>query len=214
MSRHLGGKRTNALELGAGTGIATEAIVPHLTGAYYVATDISNGMLIHLKRRELGIPLCQSDAHFLPFRTNVFELTVCCEVLEHLFFSSQALSEISRCGKVNGYLFVSTPNKESFYNSGMSKQPIDRWLSPLELKSLLEKAGFYVVKSFTVYHIPPLLNKLLYFRAWVFSIFHKIRILQLFEGFRSVPFLRNRGLYNIVVCRKQLRPSSDTDILN
>ena len=201
MSTDLYKKRIKILELGAGTGVVTETIVPYVRGIY-TATDISNNMLIQLRKKELGVVLCRCDAHFISFQTNVFDLVICCEVLEHLFSPLQALSEIVRCLKVNGYLLISTPNEESFYSNRMGKQPIERWLSSLELKSLFKRVSLYPVKSYTVYYIFPLLYNLVSARPMIFSALHRIGILQLLENFRFFRPLRNKGLYHIVVCRK------------
>jgi len=63
---------------------------------------------IDLKRRP-AVNLI-ADAHFLPFRNEIFSYIICTEVLEHLESPFHALKEIHRVLKRNGIAFITIPN--------------------------------------------------------------------------------------------------------
>ncbi len=50
----------------------------------------------------------------LPFATNSFDVVVCVDVLEHLFYPDKISKEINRILKPNGILIVSLPNEFYF----------------------------------------------------------------------------------------------------
>jgi len=51
-----------------------------------------------------------ADAHYLPFRNEVFDRIFCIEVLEHLNSPLKALNEIRRVLNKNGVIIVTVPN--------------------------------------------------------------------------------------------------------
>lgn len=50
------------------------------------------------------------DLERIPFRRGVFDLIVCCDVLEHVNDYEKAIEELSFCLKMNGKLFIATSN--------------------------------------------------------------------------------------------------------
>jgi ubiquinone/menaquinone biosynthesis C-methylase UbiE len=83
MARRVGaGAPTQILEIAAGSGVVTRAMVPLLRrDATYIATDLNQPMLDYAKRRLAGndrISWRQADALALPFADASFEV-VCCQ---------------------------------------------------------------------------------------------------------------------------------------
>ena len=89
--------KQNVLEIGPGNGIVTYFL--NKCGIKVITSDID----IH------NAPTTLSDIVFLPFKSNSFDIILCCEVLEHIPFSEfePALLEIYRV--TNEYLIISLP---------------------------------------------------------------------------------------------------------
>ncbi len=115
---------------------------------------------------DIDIPLTKvpnfvrCDAHFIPFKQNIFERVFLYDVLEHLESPLKALRGIHEALIEGGTLELGTPNalyilkvaravKRGFYSP--DENHIATYGSP-ELKSLLEKAGFKQVNiRYTTY---------------------------------------------------------------
>ncbi|MBF0118438.1 MAG: class I SAM-dependent methyltransferase [Desulfobacterales bacterium] len=91
----------------------------------------------------------------LPFRDNVFDVVICCEVMEHILNHRQVAYELVRVLKKGGMLVISVPRYfpericwtlSKDYNSASSGHV--RIYKKNELKLLLEKAGV----KFLEYH--------------------------------------------------------------
>ena len=90
-----------------------------------------------------------ADAHFLPFRNNVFDKTILFEVCEHLDDPKKALMEIAR---VSSKVLISVPNVYWLRRllrwivkgeGAVSPEHIYGW-TLLELKNLLSISGFEI----------------------------------------------------------------------
>jgi ubiquinone/menaquinone biosynthesis C-methylase UbiE len=97
----LGG--ADALDVGAGTGAVTSALVA--AGANVVAVDIAHGMLALDRARRP--PAVAADATLLPFRARCFDVVVsgCC--LSHLTSPRDALSAMASVLRPRGVVAVS-----------------------------------------------------------------------------------------------------------
>lgn len=79
-----------------------------------------------------------------PIEDNKFDAAICISVLEHLLEPQNALSEIARILKPDGYLFLSVPWIYPYHG-----EPNDYFRYSGDcLKYLLEKAGFAIVSIF------------------------------------------------------------------
>ncbi len=98
-------KGSKALDVPSGAG-ALAKIMLEEWGFETYASDID------LKKYEYeGINCVQADlGNRLPFEDNFFDLTVCMEGLKHLSNLSQAISELRRVTKPNGYILLTIPN--------------------------------------------------------------------------------------------------------
>lgn len=81
-----------------------------------------------------------ADAHYIPFKDNLFDITLCTEVLEHCVNPQQVLNEIFRILKPGGALFLSVP-----FMVPLHEEPYDFCrFTKYSLKSMLEKSGFKI----------------------------------------------------------------------
>lgn len=90
-----------ALDLAAGTGLATRAL--RMRNARVVATDISVGMLATLRRRASAVPVVAARGERLPFRSGVFDIAVCATAW-HWVETASAVEEIRRVVRPGGHL--------------------------------------------------------------------------------------------------------------
>lgn len=165
------GKRV--LEVSCGRG--GFSIVLASKGAVVYAADFS-GSALRLAREKAGkvetrkgkVFLAQSDAHHLPFAGGIFDVVISCETIEHLIHPQQAVREMARVCKKEGLLYLTTPNYLNLmgayhvYDLVLKRnrqspvvQPIDHyWIFP-RVRSIVEKAGWKILRSDgTVHQVP------------------------------------------------------------
>ena len=106
-------------DIGCGTGRHTCAVYQK-EDVVAIGADINLGELREAKSRlelhdRLGFHadgqwgLCVTDTLCLPFNRAVFDLVICCEVLEHIRNHRAAVAELARVLKPGHYLVVSVP---------------------------------------------------------------------------------------------------------
>jgi len=99
----------SVLDIGCGEGILLHNIQDHLVGKNVFAIDIDH---LEIETARKNIPLAKlgvASAYNLPFSDKRFDLTICCEVLEHLQNPDHALREILRV--TAKYCILSVPNE-------------------------------------------------------------------------------------------------------
>ena len=176
------------LDVGCGTGIAAEKL--RVYGEVY-GLDISPKSIDEAKRYSRCDKCYVGIAEELPFSNNLFDVVVCTEVIEHLLDPIKALSEFNRVLLEGGILIISTPNpwywsvilnkimaKLRRYQSTVTGQIVENFLSMRYLQNLLTENGFEIIHFHTAYFKPKSLA----------NIFMKIN--------------RNAGLYQIYICKK------------
>ncbi|MFQ5706686.1 MAG: class I SAM-dependent methyltransferase [bacterium] len=130
------------LDLGCGDGGAAFALAAK--GARLTALDFNPVRIQKLKQQTAAndhdLTILTGDAHGLPFRTATFDAVILQDVLEHLPHPEQAVAELARVLKPNGYVYLSTPNRWSPLN--FLSDP--HWNLPL-LAALPRKAVSFVV---------------------------------------------------------------------
>jgi len=157
-------------------GLGGFAAVLHSRGATVCAADFSAAALriarqkaSHNNGRSSRIALSQADAHHLPFASGAFDLVVSCETIEHLTDPFAALQEMARVCKPGGMLYLTTPNYLNLmglyllYDALLGKvrrsaatQPLDRrWLFP-QVRRIVERSGWKILKSDGTVHQVPL----------------------------------------------------------
>jgi 2-polyprenyl-3-methyl-5-hydroxy-6-metoxy-1,4-benzoquinol methylase len=97
------------LEVGCGEGIPLHMLSRSRKGSVSIGIDL---MLEKLKVGSANIPqvpLSAASVYELPFQDKLFDLVICCEVLEHLKDPEAALAEIDRVG--SEWFIFSVPNE-------------------------------------------------------------------------------------------------------
>ncbi len=124
----------------------------------------------HQRWRELdgGSPACfvQGDAQNLPFPDGIFDVLISCETIEHIPAPVDALREFHRVTRPGGMLYLTTPNYFNFmglyeiyakvrHPDRAPDQPYDRIQLFFQIRSLLRKTGWRILRSDgTVHQFP------------------------------------------------------------
>ena len=131
---HLPPGEPRVLDLGCGPGTDLLAIVDRRPIRGYGVDLALNSLLLATQRGRSStkkISWMQSPVECLPFSDQKFECALLSEVLEHILDPDLALREIRRILKPNGLLFLTTPNRFSYF-SMLSE------ILPQRLKSVLK----------------------------------------------------------------------------
>jgi SAM-dependent methyltransferase len=84
------------------------------------------------------------DVEYLPFRSGVFDLTLCISLLEHLPNPMSALKEMRRTLKLRGKLFVQLPNLQ-FYLEPHTKLPLPILFPTIIKKRIVEQLSYIYI---------------------------------------------------------------------
>lgn len=97
----------SCLDLGAGAGALSKALVEARPGIRVTAVDWSEAAL-----KQSGVPSTQADIADVPLPDAFCDIVLCCEVIEHLHVDSyrRVLGEMSRLARQ--YVLVTVPNRE------------------------------------------------------------------------------------------------------
>lgn len=101
------GSHNKVLDVGCGTGLLSSLMKNQ--GNDVCGIDISEVALRKAELRGIKVKLGNIDNN-LPFDDDIFDVVVCSEVIEHLFNPIEALEEIRRVLKPEGFLVLTTPN--------------------------------------------------------------------------------------------------------
>ena len=101
-------KGDNILDVGCGDG-ALFHLIKEKCKDYY-GTDISKTALSLLKEKKVHTNIVNLNKEKLPFKDNLFDYTVCLDVIEHVFDPVKLIDELFRVTKPTGYVILSTPN--------------------------------------------------------------------------------------------------------
>lgn len=133
------------LDLACGSGIMGERLKSDFPHIVSIGTDISFPLL-----KWSVIPVCQSDAHQLPFKNQSFDIVAAAAAFHHFDGFDRALDECARCLKPGGFFLAFDPNKFHPQRLAMMTNPLrhvfyksgDRAISPVKFKNTLKRKGF------------------------------------------------------------------------
>jgi SAM-dependent methyltransferase len=99
------------LEAGCGVGAQTKIIAPKNPHSTFISVDLSESSILEARKlinslNIQNVELKQADIYHLPFKDETFDSVIVCFVLEHLHDPPQALQELKRVLKKNGYLIA------------------------------------------------------------------------------------------------------------
>lgn len=129
-------KEKRVLDLACGVGYGSRMLKD--AGAKNVfGVDISEDAVKYAKAKygTKGITFIESDATSTNLKTNVFDVVVCFEFIEHVANQDDVLKEIKRLLKKDGVLIISTPNKRiypdknKFHKKELDYQQFNRLLT-------------------------------------------------------------------------------------
>jgi ubiquinone/menaquinone biosynthesis C-methylase UbiE len=97
------------LDIGTGNGYLPQVARPHLKNVHITGTDFAENALAQASGLDKAV-LNDIDRNGLPFGNASFDFITCLEVIEHLIFPENALSEFARVLKPSGRVVITAPN--------------------------------------------------------------------------------------------------------
>lgn len=91
-------------------------------GYHVVGIDVSRGSLRRAKMRVKNADFIRGDANAMPFRSKIFDFTICAQVLEHMRCPSTVVGECKIIGKHGGFFLFEVPSKSNL---------VDMWIKRL-----------------------------------------------------------------------------------
>jgi len=177
--------RHRILELGCGSGMITTLLARY-------------GEIVGVDQSAVGIKMVQDriPGRFvtgilpdIPVPDSGFDLCVLSQVIEHFSDADQANLLHRAYEKVipKGYLILTTPNRPVSIRMTFREgelQPVENWLTPADLRKLLEKSGWQLVRmGFAFSFFPILTSKIPALRGARYLFYDLLRCRVLLEDF-------------------------------
>lgn len=142
-------RELETLDVGAGTGFATEGIVRHVDPARVTMLDQSPHQLGRARRKPAlqGAAIQLGDAEDLPFATDRFDRYVSCGSIEYWPDPQRAIAEAYRVVKPGGIALVVGPLPPQ---RRLARRLADAWMlfpAEHEYRGWMERAGFTAIES-------------------------------------------------------------------
>ncbi|MCK4352482.1 class I SAM-dependent methyltransferase [candidate division WOR-3 bacterium] len=101
------------IDVGCGTGDFLRLLKNKYPSCLEIfGSDISDASIERCKNIIPDGKFIQSDIFHLNFKDKYFDVVICMELLEHIEFPHDALKELTRICKTNGYAILTVPNGE------------------------------------------------------------------------------------------------------
>jgi SAM-dependent methyltransferase len=197
---------TRTLDAACGEGYGSALLAQ--AGASVKGVDISEKAIDHARQRYGhldGIEFHLSDCTALPFDDNEFDRVVSFETLEHLQEHDMLLAEFRRVLKPDGYLIISSPDKETY--SGGQESVNEFHVRELYRDELEELIGRHFPAS-------RLLGQKLMFHSaiWSMEAAERVTLDQVSEGKPVMPAgVTQPPMYYIALCAADLSCLPDLD---
>lgn len=127
------------LDVGCGDGYLCHLLTKR--GAFAVGIDVNKSRIKYAHHKCPEADFIVGDGRFLPFRDEIVEAVVCCEVFEHVKDYPFIIDEIGRVTKKGGRLLATVPYKMHEHINTFDEQKI---------RSSLENAGYDVMKVYGI----------------------------------------------------------------
>lgn len=137
------------LDVGAGTGFATEGIVAHVDAENVTMLDQSPDQLGRARRKPAlaGAEMVLGDAEDLPFETDAFDRYVSCGSIEYWPDPQRAIAEAYRVVRPDGIALVVGPLPPG---KKLARRLADAWMlfpREEEYREWMQRAGFADVRA-------------------------------------------------------------------
>lgn len=164
-SKHYFKKNAKVLDICSRTGIGTSFFNRKHPGMKFVCMDVSpkfkEKASARLSKEKINFKYILFDSYSLNLKNNEFDYVLCFETLEHVDKPDVFLKELSRVCKKDAELLITTPNTLwEFVHWAADKLNIHfgegphRFIPRSELKQIIKKAGFKIIKEETTVLIP------------------------------------------------------------
>lgn len=182
-----GSARLRILEPGCGSGLVSEVL-----SRYGEVTGIDQSPVgVETARRHVRGRFSVGVLPDLETRESEFDLCVLSQVLEHCEITDQVklLENVHEKVRRGGHVIVTTPNKNVATRVRLrpgEREPIENWLSPEELRELLDRAGWEVrVTRFLFSFFPILASRYRLVRALRYLSYDVLRLRNVVEDLAS-----------------------------
>jgi SAM-dependent methyltransferase len=132
------------VDVGCGDGFATNMASAVNPGHRFVGIDWSADALRQARGRGLTVLGAGVDGARLPLVSEVADVVIMSEVIEHLVDTDSALEEAWRVLKPGGSLLLSTPNLAAWYNRALLALGVQPVFSEVSLRDVFGRPGSQV----------------------------------------------------------------------
>lgn len=115
-------KKVQAIEIGCGEGFSTARLRDLLPKQVTLqASEYVDELVPKAQKRNPTVPITQESIYETKHADNSFDLIFLLEVLEHLDYPDQALQELARILKPDGYLVLGVPREPLWCSLNMAR---------------------------------------------------------------------------------------------
>lgn len=195
-------QRPRILELGCGTGWLSTFVsnLGSYVGADYSAKAFEYARCVYKMFGKFY--LADATDPFLGITEREFDVVIASEVIEHVKDHKAFLAQVNLFLKKGGLFILTTPNG-ALYNIFSKKykeqlQPVENWLTPIELRSLLIQNGFDIIFHEGMLYRYPIYG----LKAYLISsrLEHLFNFLQIRHLYRKI--LLENAIYQLLSSRR------------
>lgn len=151
-------KKVEAIEIGCGEGFSTARLKEFLPeNVNLQASEYVKELVPKAKKRNPGVKVTQESIYETKHQDNQFDLIFLLEVLEHLDYPDQALAELARIIKPDGYLVLGVPREPMWCALNLAR---GKYISHLgNTPGHLNHWSTYTLQRYIKKHFGPVLSK-------------------------------------------------------
>lgn len=115
-------KKVRAVEIGCGEGFSTQRLRKLLPSNIELhASEYVDELVPKAQKRNPDVPVIQESVYETTYKDDTFDLVFLLEVLEHLDYPDQALHELARILKPDGFLVLGVPREPLWCSLNMAR---------------------------------------------------------------------------------------------
>jgi len=134
------------LDLGSGMGGLSVALLRDYAaqGLHLQAMDYNKDYcriaILRARRYGIQLPIIAAAGEHLPYRSGIFDLVICLDVLEHVADAPAVLREMYRVLRPGGHVLTTVPNRHAFRDPHYHL-PLINWLPRGLAERIVERTG-------------------------------------------------------------------------